>query len=118
MKTSIAILVACLAISASAKVLLSSDFISKNDVSDVGSDDTVESSTIPDDHTTITTEKPDDNTTTPTEKPDDDTTTSTEKPDDDTTTSTVKPDDNTTTGAASISITTFLVILSAISTRL
>ena len=138
MKSTFTILIAILAIvSVSSKVLLPGDFSVKKEQSPVVFADTTvnpdpDTTTVepdPEDTTTLkpdpedtTTVKPDPEDTT-TVKPDpEDTTTVNPDPEDTTTngepdtTTTVQPD--ITTGAASISVTTFLVLLSAISMKL
>ena len=138
MKSTFTILIAILAIvSVSSKVLLPGDFSVKKEQSPVVFEETTvnpdpDTTTVepdPEDTTTVepdpedtTTVKPDPEDTT-TVKPDpEDTTTVNPDPEDTTTngepdtTTTVQPD--ITTGAASISVTTFLVLLSAISMKL
>ena len=128
MKSTFTILIAILAIvSVSSKVLLPGDFSVKKEQSPVVFEETTvnpdpDTTTVepdPEDTTTVkpdpedtTTVKPDPEDTT-TVNPDPEDTTTNEEPD---TTTTVQPD--ITTGAASISVTTFLVLLSAISMKL
>merc|ERR1719464_1714444 len=108
MKSTFTILIAILAIvSVSSKVLLPGDFSVKKEQSPVVFEETTVN---PDPDTTTVEPDPEDTTTV---KPDPEDTTTNEEPD---TTTTVQPD--ITTGAASISVTTFLVLLSAISMKL
>merc|ERR1712021_896 len=117
MKSTFTIFIAVLAIvSVSSKVLLPGDFSAKNDVLVVNGDVSTDAPTdAPPTNTPTnapTTDAPTDTpTNTPTDTPTTDVTTDappTEAP-------TMAP---TTTGAASISVTTFLVLLSAISMKL
>merc|ERR1712037_828111 len=108
MKSTFTILIAILAIvSVSSKVLLPGDFSVKKEQSPVVFEETTVN---PDPDTTTVEPDPEDTTTV---NPDPEDTTTNEEPD---TTTTVQPD--ITTGAASISVTTFLVLLSAISMKL
>ena len=118
MKSTFTILIAILAIvSVSSKVLLPGDFSVKKEQSPVVFEETTvnpdpDTTTVEPDPEDTTTVKPDPEDTT-TVNPDPEDTTTNGEPD---TTTTVQPD--ITTGAASISVTTFLVLLSAISMKL
>merc|ERR1711956_173912 len=116
MKSTFTIFIAVLAIvSVSSKVLLPGDFSVKKEQSPVVFEDTTvnpdpeDTTTVKPDPEDTTTVKPDPEDTT-TGNPD---TTTNEEPD---TTTNEEPD--ITTGAAAISVTTFLVLLSAISMKL
>ena len=118
MESTFTILIAVLAIvSVSSKVLLPGDFLVKNEQSPVVFAETTvnpdpDTTTVKPDPEDTTTVKPDPEDTT-TVNPDPEDTTTNGEPD---TTTTTQPD--ITTGAASISVTTFLVLLSAISMKL
>ena len=128
MKSTFTILIAVLAIvSVSSKVLLPGDFSVKKEQSPVVFAETTvnpdpeDTTTVKPDPEDTTTVNPDPDTTTVNPDPED---TTTVNPDPEDTTTNGEPDTTTTTqpdittGAASISVTTFLVLLSAISMKL
>ena len=138
MKSTFTIFIAVLAIvSVSSKVLLPGDFSVKKEQSPVVFADTTvnpdpDTTTVQPDPEDTTTVKPDPEDTT-TVKPDPEDTTTVKPDPEDTTTGNIDPEDTTTneepdttttaepditTGAAAISVTTFLVLLSAISMKL